>query len=76
MSARNFEVMRDPDDTKGPEEPRVIGNHSLRPVVGISALGTVEDIGVLGMHRSVVPRGIINAPTRDIGETMWSATSG
>jgi hypothetical protein len=49
-----IEIMLTSNETIGPEEPRVMG-----PVVKVSALDAVEEIGVLCTHRRVVLRGRI-----------------
>jgi hypothetical protein len=53
VTASIFEMMLGPKETIGPEEPRAIGSHSLGTIVEASGLERVEDIGVLGTHRSV-----------------------
>ena len=73
LIASTFKIMLRSNETIDLEEPRVIGGHSLRPIVKVSALNTFEDIEVLCTHRRVVLSGRITRPTQDIGETMWSA---
>ena len=57
------------NETIGSDELRVIGNHSFGPIVKVIALDTVQDIELLGEHRSVVLR------AQDISGTIWSARS-
>jgi hypothetical protein len=75
VTASIFETKLASNEPIGPEEPSVIGGHSLGPIVKVGALDTVEDIGVLCAHRRVELRGRITRPTQDIGETMRSARS-
>jgi hypothetical protein len=70
-TSKGTEMMFGPNERIGPEEPRVMGGHSLGSIVEVSVLDTVEDIGVRGAHCSVVLlRGRITRPTQAIGETM------
>jgi hypothetical protein len=46
VTTSTFEMMLCPYETIGPAEPMVIGGHSLRTIVKLSALNTVEDIEV------------------------------
>jgi hypothetical protein len=71
VTAGIFEMMLGPNETIDEREPRIIGSHGLGPIVKVSALDTVEAIGVLGAHRSVVLCGRITTPTQDIGDTVW-----
>jgi hypothetical protein len=49
VTASIFEIMLGANKTIGPEKPRVIGGHSLGPVVEVSTLDTVEDVGVFAL---------------------------
>ena len=47
-------MMWGPNERIDPEEPIVMGDHSLGSIVKVCALDTVEDIGVPGAHCSEV----------------------
>jgi hypothetical protein len=59
--------------TIGPKELSVVGGHSLGSITKVSALDTVEDIGILCTHYRVVLCGRTTRPTQDIGKAMGSA---
>jgi hypothetical protein len=49
-----FEVMLGPKTTIRPHELGVFGSHSLISIVEVGTFDTVEDVGILGTHGSVV----------------------
>jgi hypothetical protein len=67
VTAGIFEMRLGPKETIGSEEFRVNGGHSFGTIVKVSTLDAVQDIEVLGKHRSAVLR------VQDIGEAIWSA---
>jgi hypothetical protein len=53
VTAGIFEIMLGANKTIGPEKPGGIGGHSFGPIVEVSTLDMVEDVGVLCTHRRV-----------------------